>query len=147
MQLSAEKTTGYTLANPIVGSADLKNIMQVEFHPLKMTDRGRCLNFRTLQPEKRRDGLNGNLNNLVGVACGGLQNTATPSEGAKRRYPAHFVSKLTDADGELQETIHWLGRAGKYGYLERTKHIELEDLCQNIGRKLGKMIQIPESFA
>ena len=30
---------------------------------------------------------------------------------AKRRYPAHFVSKLTDADGELQETMHWLGRA------------------------------------
>ena len=27
---------------------------------------------------------------------------------AKRRYPAHFKSKLTDADGELQETLHWL---------------------------------------
>ena len=25
---------------------------------------------------------------------------------AKRRYPAHFVSKLTDSDGELQETRH-----------------------------------------
>ncbi|MEY4569564.1 MAG: hypothetical protein RLZZ398_1003 [Verrucomicrobiota bacterium] len=25
---------------------------------------------------------------------------------AKRRYPAHFLSKLTDADGELQETLH-----------------------------------------
>lgn len=66
---------------------------------------------------------------------------------AKRRYPAHFVSKLTDADGELQETIHWLGRAGKYGYLQKSKQIELEELCLTIGRKLGKMIQIPESFA
>lgn len=27
---------------------------------------------------------------------------------AKRRYEKHFVSKLTDADGELQETQHWL---------------------------------------
>src|SRR5437870_11170072 len=27
---------------------------------------------------------------------------------AKRRYPAHFLSKLTDSDGELQETVHWL---------------------------------------
>src|SRR2546422_10406119 len=26
---------------------------------------------------------------------------------AKRRYPAHFLSRLTDADGELQETTHW----------------------------------------
>lgn len=66
---------------------------------------------------------------------------------AKRRYPVHFLSKLTDADGELQETIHWLGRAGKYGYLEKAKLIELEELCLNIGRKLGKMLQNPESFA
>jgi four helix bundle protein len=25
---------------------------------------------------------------------------------SKRRYPAHFLSKLTDADGEFQETLH-----------------------------------------
>src|SRR5258706_15725826 len=29
---------------------------------------------------------------------------------AKRRYPAHFLSKLTDSDGELQETLHWVKR-------------------------------------
>ena len=34
---------------------------------------------------------------------------------AKRRYPAHFVSKLTDADGELQETMHWLKATDKVG--------------------------------
>lgn len=36
---------------------------------------------------------------------------------AKRRYPAHFVSKLTDADGEAQETSHWLATAMACGYL------------------------------
>jgi four helix bundle protein len=30
---------------------------------------------------------------------------------AKRNYPSHFVSKLTDADGELQETAHWISTA------------------------------------
>ena len=65
---------------------------------------------------------------------------------AKRRYPAHFLSKLTDADGELQETIHWLGRAAIYGYLDRLKKEELENVCASIGRKLGKMMQKPESF-
>ena len=29
----------------------------------------------------------------------------------KRRYEAHFVSKLTDADGEQAETQHWLDTA------------------------------------
>jgi four helix bundle protein len=36
---------------------------------------------------------------------------------AKRRYPAHFLSKLTDSDGELQETLHWLLTARDSGYL------------------------------
>jgi four helix bundle protein len=66
---------------------------------------------------------------------------------AKRRYPAHFLSKLTDADGELQETMHWLGRAATYGYLGPNKKVELEDICASIGRKLGKMMQNPESFS
>jgi len=29
----------------------------------------------------------------------------------KRKYPAHFKSKLTDADSELAETLHWLATA------------------------------------
>jgi len=65
---------------------------------------------------------------------------------AKRRYPAHFVSKLTDADGELQETLHWLGRAAACGYLSPSRHEALVLVCHEIGKKLGKMIQNPESF-
>jgi four helix bundle protein len=30
---------------------------------------------------------------------------------AKRRYEKHFISKLTDADGEQMETQHWLETA------------------------------------
>src|ERR1017187_5632167 len=45
---------------------------------------------------------------------------------AKRRYPAHFLSKLTDADGELQETIHWLDTALACGYLSPSKEEALE---------------------
>jgi four helix bundle protein len=65
---------------------------------------------------------------------------------AKRRYPAHFLSKLTDADGELQETMHRLGRAAAYGYLDQNRKTELEGVCAGIGRKLGKMMQNPDSF-
>jgi len=65
---------------------------------------------------------------------------------AKRRYPAHFVSKLTDADGELQETQHWIGRARAYEYLGMALHAELLTRCKSIGRKLGRMIQSPGAF-
>lgn len=66
---------------------------------------------------------------------------------AKRRYPAHFVSKLTDADGELQETEHWLGRALQYGYMSPIKAEELHAKCKSVGRRLGGMLNKPESFS
>lgn len=65
---------------------------------------------------------------------------------AKRRYPAHFVSKLTDADGELQETQHWIRRARAYGYLRDDRYSEILTCCKSIGQKLGKMMQRPEDF-
>lgn len=65
---------------------------------------------------------------------------------AKRRYPAHFVSKLTDSDGELQETRHWTGRALAYGYLTEPVFKGLEERCDRIGGMLGRMIQNPEQF-
>ena len=36
---------------------------------------------------------------------------------AKRRYERHFVSKLTDADGEQQETQPWIETAADCEYL------------------------------
>ncbi len=62
---------------------------------------------------------------------------------AKRRYPAHFTSKLTDADGELQETQHWLNRAQAYAYLSNPEHERLMALSLQIGRRLGKMLKTP----
>lgn len=60
---------------------------------------------------------------------------------AKRRYPAHFTSKLTDADGELQETQHWLLRAQAYGYLEKSEYDSLSERSQRVGRLLGAMLK------
>lgn len=70
----------------------------------------------------------------------------TPSEGAKRRYPAHFVSKLTDSDGELQETLHWLASAEACGYIKPEALITLQDQATTIGRQLGSMINKHKSF-
>jgi four helix bundle protein len=65
---------------------------------------------------------------------------------AKRRYEAHFVSKLTDSDGELQETEHWLFRALEYGYLVPREFDRLNEHCLSVGRMLGKMINNPAPF-
>ncbi len=60
---------------------------------------------------------------------------------AKRRYPAHFLSKLTDADAELQETLHWLMRAQAYGYLSGEQFIALQGNAREVGSSLGAMMQ------
>ena len=65
---------------------------------------------------------------------------------AKRRYPAHFVSKLTDADGETQETSHWLATAMACGYISTPEQSALQFQLDSIGGKIGRMISKPETF-
>jgi four helix bundle protein len=65
---------------------------------------------------------------------------------AKRRYPAHFLSKLTDADGELQETLHWMDTAFACGYMTESQREDLLARLGEIGRLLGSMIKRHESF-
>ena len=65
---------------------------------------------------------------------------------AKRRYPANFVSKLSDADGELQETSHWLSTALACEYLSGSQQATFQIRLDSIGRMLGKMMSKPETF-
>ena len=65
---------------------------------------------------------------------------------AKRRYPAHFKSKLTDADGELQETLHWLDTAKACDYINSAQADDLAVLAESAGKQLGSMINQHESF-
>jgi four helix bundle protein len=44
----------------------------------------------------------------------------------KRRYPAHFTSKLSDADNEGAETPAWLDFDHSYGYLRKKQFSELD---------------------
>ncbi len=64
----------------------------------------------------------------------------------KRRYPAHFVSKLTDADAEVTETLIWLDFSLRCEYIEPGVHGEFTAQYEEIGRMLGAMISNPEKF-
>ena len=65
---------------------------------------------------------------------------------AKRRYEKHFVSKLTDADGEQMETQHWIGTAFDCGYLNQAQADALVAKCKEIGRLLGGMMERADTF-
>ncbi len=65
---------------------------------------------------------------------------------AKRRYDAHFISKLSDCDGENSETDTCWDFAHDCGYISSEEHAEMTELNHEVGRMLGSMIKCPDKF-
>ena|SRR6218665_1217500 len=65
----------------------------------------------------------------------------------KRRYPAHFVSKTSDADMENSETQVWLDYALACEYIEKEKYDDLFVKSAEIGKLLNHMITFPEKYS
>jgi four helix bundle protein len=64
----------------------------------------------------------------------------------KRRYPAHFVSKLSDSEGEASETQVWLELAVRCKYISDTEAAELDKTYDGILGQLVRMIEHPEQW-
>ena len=95
---------------------------------------------RTFPPEERY-ALTGQIRRASRSVCLNLREA-----WAKRRYEPHFVSKLTDCDGENGETESCLDFARDCGYINQATHDSLVAASNEIGRLLGSMIQHPEKF-
>jgi len=64
----------------------------------------------------------------------------------KRRYPAHFVSKMTDADMENTETQVWLDFALACTYISEDVYNDFLLKSEEIGRLLNHMIENPDKY-
>ena len=64
----------------------------------------------------------------------------------KRRYVKHFISKLTDSDGENSETNVWLQYALSCKYITFEKFSELNEQNKEIGKLINYMINNPSKF-
>ncbi|HZI54664.1 MAG TPA: four helix bundle protein [Chitinophagaceae bacterium] len=64
----------------------------------------------------------------------------------KKRYPAHFVAKVTDSDMENSETSGWLDFAYACKYIVEAKYKDLIAKAEEIGRLLNHMIINPEKY-
>lgn len=62
---------------------------------------------------------------------------------AKRRYEAHFLSKLTDCDGECSETDTSLDFARSCGCITAEQHGVLTGQCREVGQKNGSVLKNP----
>lgn len=64
----------------------------------------------------------------------------------KKQYPAHFVSKASDADAENTETSIWLHFSYSCKYINRELHQRLIMQNKEIGRLIHHMINHPELY-
>jgi four helix bundle protein len=92
-------------------------------------------------PAEERFALTGQIRRSSRSVCQNLREA-----WAKRRYEAHFVSKLTDCDGENAETDTSLDFATNCSYINVQEHAELRLKCEEIGKMLGSMMKNPKSF-
>ena len=92
-------------------------------------------------PAEEKYALTGQIRRSSRSVCGNLEEA-----WAKRRYEAHFVSKLTDVDGENNETSTWLSFAKDCDYLNLEDYTDLSERCNKVGRMIGSMLKRPEPF-
>ena len=64
----------------------------------------------------------------------------------KRKYPNHFVSKLTDSDMENGETQAWLDASLACKYISQEKYDELNKQSEEVSYLLIYMINNPDKF-
>ncbi len=64
----------------------------------------------------------------------------------KRRYEAHFVSKLSDSETEAAETQVWLEFSVKCGYLDRNEAARLYKTYDEIIGTIVGMINLPDTW-
>jgi len=74
------------------------------------------------------------------------QVNANKVSSIKKRYIAHFVSKVTDSDSENSETSGWLDFSLACKYLTETSFKKLNSKSEEVGRLLHHMINNPDQY-
>src|ERR1700730_273124 len=92
-------------------------------------------------PDEEKYALTGQIRRSSRSVCLNLREA-----WSKRRYEAHFVSKLTDCDGENSETDSSLDFALECRYISVEQHGKLSRDCAVIGKMLGNMVKKANSF-
>ena len=64
----------------------------------------------------------------------------------KRRYEAHFISKLSDSESEAAETQVWIEFAVKCKYMKRADAVGLYKTCNEVIAIRVSMINHPENW-
>ena len=119
----------------------IQNAKELEVYQVAYALAMRVFEISKRFPAEERWALTGQIRRSSRSVCLNLREA-----WAKRRYEAHFVSKLTDCDGEANETDTSLDFARDCKYITPAEHEELAAQNRSVGRMLGSMIKDPSGF-
>jgi four helix bundle protein len=64
----------------------------------------------------------------------------------KKKYPAHFISKISDSDSENTETNVWLDFSKDCKYITQEQHLKFISRNEEIGKLLNHMMNNPDKY-
>ena len=99
-------------------------------------------NLTKLFPDEEKFGLTSQIRRSTRSVCSSIAEAYR-----KRKYPAHFVSKTTDADMENSETHVWLDFSLSCKYIDKKVYQDFKARSEEIGKMLNHMIENPEKYA
>ena len=85
-------------------------------------------------PAEEKYGLTDQIKRCSWSVCANLAESF-----AKRRYPKHFIAKITDSAGENYETQSWLMCALDRGYISESHYRQYMEASERVGRLLTYM--------
>ena len=92
-------------------------------------------------PEEEKYGLTSQIRRSSRSVCSSIGEAYR-----KRKYPAHFISKTTDADMENSETQVWLDFSFSCKYINKQVYQEYKLRSEEVGKMLNHMIENPEKY-
>lgn len=119
----------------------IQNYTELEVYQLAFESAMRIYELSKKWPIEERYSLTDQIRRASRSVCSNIAES-----WRKRRYPAHFVSKLSDADTEAAETEVWLNFALRCRYLEEQEYQPLQDNYDHICRMLTKMMSNPDQW-
>lgn len=99
-------------------------------------------NLTKLFPDEEKYGLTLQIRRSSRSVCSSIAEAYR-----KRKYPAHFVSKTSDADMENSEIQVWLDFSLSCKYIDKKVYNDFKERSEEIGKMLNHMIKNPEKYA
>ena len=116
------------------------------FRDLRVYQQGRDVAMRVFQrsrdwPAEERYSLTSQIRRSSRSVCANIAEA-----WRKRRYEAHFISKLSDADAEAAETQSWLDFALLSSYISQQEFDDLDRIYETISGGLVRMLVEPQKW-